>query len=330
MLRAILVAAPRVVATLLVLCPLLVSPTLLGFPGAVARAQDEDILTGTLKTIHERGTILIGYREAAPPFSFRNKGGQPIGFSLDLCHGIAEQAAARLGVDLLEPEAPAWQKGLRIVYVPVATDARLPKVMSGAVDLECGSTTANAERAKSVAFSPVFFLAGTKLMAPLAPAAGTKAIASYRDLAGRRVAVGTGTTNAPVIQRLAKSVSPPITVVETPGLDESYAMLASGAVDAFASDDILLQGFIATRPDGKRFAVVGDYLSYEPYAIMLRKDDPDFAALVETSFERMAADGTLFTRYRRWFLDPWPSGETLNLPISAQLSEMYRALGQPD
>jgi glutamate/aspartate transport system substrate-binding protein len=305
----------------------LLAASLLLVLGGVSRAQDEDILSGTLKTLHDRGTILIGYREAAPPFSFVNKGGQPIGFSLDLCHGIAEQAAARLGVDLLEPEAPDWQKGLRIVYVPVATDARLPKVVSGAVDLECGSTTANAERGKSVAFSPVFFLAGTKLMAPTA---GAAPIVSYRDLGGRRVAVSKGTTNEAVIQRLAKSVTPPITVVETPGLDEAYAMLASGAVDAFASDDILLQGFIATRPDGKRFAVVGDYLSYEPYAIMLRKGDPDFASLVEASFERMAADGTLFTRYRRWFLDPWPSGETLNLPMSAQLSEMYRALGQPD
>jgi len=133
------------------------------FVCAPAWAQDA-LLTGTLKTINDRGTILIGVREASIPFSFLNKGRQPIGFSVDLCHGIATDVAAALNVDLLEPDAPAWQKGVRIIYVPVASDQRLQKVISGAVDLECGSTTATEARAKTVAFSPVFFLAGTKLM----------------------------------------------------------------------------------------------------------------------------------------------------------------------
>ena len=95
------------------------------------RAEDGEPLTGTLKTINDRGTILIGYRETALPFSFLNKAGQPVGFSLDLCHGIAEDVARALNVDLLEPDAPAWQKGVRIVYVPVAADERLPKVIAG-------------------------------------------------------------------------------------------------------------------------------------------------------------------------------------------------------
>ena len=97
-----------------------------------------------------------------------------MGFSLDLCHGIAEDVARTLNRDLLEADAPAWQTGVRIVYVPVTADARLPKVISGALDLECGSTTANAERARTVAFSPVFFLAGTKLMVPLAGTGGIR------------------------------------------------------------------------------------------------------------------------------------------------------------
>lgn len=295
----------------------------------VAHAED-GILSGTLKTIQERGSILIGHRTAAVPFAFLNKAGQPIGFSLDLCHGIATDVAAKLGLDLVESDAPAWQKGVRIVYVPVAADERLPKVTSGAVDLECGSTTANADRAKVSAFSPVFFLAGTKIMVASAPAGGGAAITSYRDLAGRKLAVSKGTTTDIVVQRLAKTLTPPFTVVETPGTDEAFAMLAAGTVDAFASDDILLSGFIASKPEGKNFTVVGDYLSYEPYAIMLRKDDPAFADLVQASFGRMAGEGVLTARYRRWFLDKIPSGETLNLPMSAQLSEMYRALGQRD
>ena len=291
----------------------------------VAWAEEGEPLTGTLKTIDDRGTILIGYRETALPFSFLNKAGQPIGFSLDLCHGIAEDVARALNRDLLEPDAPAWQKGVRIVYVPVAADQRLPMVISGAVDLECGSTTANAERAKTVAFSPVFFLAGTKLMVPL-----DSKVSSYRDLAGRTVVVGAGTTNAEAMHRLAGRVSPPLTVTEVPSLDTAYAMLAAGKADAFASDDILLYGYIATRPDGYRFGIVGDYLSFEPYAITLRRDDAAFADLVKSSFAGMAGEGTLSRLYVRWLVDRLPTGETLNLPMSPQLAEMYWVLGQPD
>ena len=292
------------------------------------RAEEGELLTGTLKTINDRGTILIGYRDSALPFSFLNKAGQPVGFSLDLCHGIAEDVARTLNRDLLEPDVPAWQTGVRIIYVLVAADERLPKVISGALDLECGSTTVNAERARTVAFSPIFFLAGTKLMVPLVD--GRAAVSSYRDLAGRTVVVGDGTTNAKVMRRLADRVSPPITVAEAPGLDAAYNVLAAGKAAAFASDDILLSGFIATRPDGKRFRVVGDYLSYEPYAITLRRDDAAFANLVRSSFERMASEGTLSRLYTRWLVDRLPNGDTLNVPMSPHLAEMYRALGQPD
>jgi glutamate/aspartate transport system substrate-binding protein len=297
--------------------------------GGGARAEDGDLLTGTLKTVRDRGTILIGYRESALPFSFLNRAGQPVGFSQDLCHGIAEDAARTLNRDLLESDAPAWQTGVRIVHVPVTADARLPKLVSGEIDLECGSTTANAERARTVAFSPVFFLAGTKLLAPVAGSAGVT-LRSYRDLAGRTVVAGAGTTNAEVMRRLAGGVTPPITVAEAPGLNAAYDMLAAGRADAFASDDVLLAGFIAARPDGRRFGIVGDYLSYEPYAIALRRDDPAFADLVRASFGRMATEGTLNRLYTRWFLEPLPNGETLGLLMSPHLAEMYRALGQPD
>ena len=291
-----------------------------------ARADEEGpVLTGTLKTIDDRGSILIGYRTTALPFSFLNQAGQPIGFSLDLCHGIAEDVARTLNRDLLEPDAPAWQSGVRIVYVPVAADERLAKLLSGAIDLECGSTTDNAAREKVVAFSPVFFLAGTKLLVPV-----DAKTASYRDLTGGRIVAGAGTTNLDAIRRLAARMTPPINVLEAPDLDAAYAMLQAGKADAFASDDILLDGFIATRPDGRRFRIAGDYLSFEPYAIGLRRDDAAFAELVKASFTRMAAEGTLSRLYDRWLVDRLPNGERLNLPMSAQLAEMYRVLGQPD
>ena len=200
--------------------------------------------------------------------------------------------------------------------------------ISGALDLECGSTTANAERARTVAFSPVFFLAGTKLMVPLVD--GRAAVSSYRDLAGRTVVVGAGTTNAEVMRRLADRVSPPITVVEAPGLDAAYAMLAAGKVDAFASDDILLSGFIATRPDGSSSASSATTCPTNRTRSRCVETIPPLPIWSDRSFGRMASEGTLNRLYTRWLVDRLPNGETLNLPMSPHLAEMYRALGQAD
>ena len=288
----------------------------------VARAQEVE-LTGALRTIYARGTIRLGVREAAIPFSFRNKAGQPVGFSVDICRRIAADAAAAISMPLLDDDAPAWQHGLRIVFVTVAPDARLQKLVSGDIDLECGSTTDNAERQKTIAFSPTFFLAGTKLLAP-----AESGVRSWRDL--KSVSVSAGTTNAQVIERLVTGTTPPVRVVKTSGLAEAYDLMAAASVDAVASDDILLAGLMALRGDTSRFHLVGEYLSFEPYAIGLRKDDPQFATLVRASFERMASEGFLATKYRQWFTEPLPDGENLALPMSAQLAEMYRALGQPD
>jgi len=292
---------------------------------AGTHAEEGAPLTGTLQTIQQRGSVLIGYRESALPFAFLNKAGQPVGFSLDLCRGIAADIAQALNRELLEPDAPAWQQGVRIAFVPVAAEARLPKLLSSEIDLECGSTTANEQRARTIAFSPVFFLAGTKLLV-----SGGSPIASYRDLAGKTVVVGAGTTNADVLHRMSTEATPGFTVAETPDLAAAYAMLAAGRADAFASDDILLSGFIAMQPDGRRFRIVGDYLSYEPYAIGLRRDDPAFGALVRQSFERMAQQGALTSLYDRWLIDRLPNGETLNLPMSPHLAEIYQSLGSPD
>ena len=291
----------------------------------IARAEDGALLTGTLKVIQERGTILIGHRDDALPFSFLNKAGQPVGFSVDICQAIASDIAAALHRELLDPGSPSWRQGIRIEHVPVVADTRLPKVVAGEVDLECGSTTATSDRAKTVAFSPVFFLAGTKLMTP-----ATSGMTSYRDLAGKAVVVGAGTTNGEVMRRLAPAVSPPLRIVEAPDLSTAYSWLAAGKADAFASDDILLAGLNASRSDRQRFRIMGEYLSFEPYAIVFRRDDADFDALVRGSFGRLAREGTLTALYDRWFTGRLPTGETLGLPMSPHLSEMFRILGAPD
>jgi glutamate/aspartate transport system substrate-binding protein len=281
-----------------------------------AAAQDANVgaLSGTLKKIKDTGTITLGYRESSLPFSYLNKRQQPIGYSIDLCREIVEEAATELdGMDI------------KIALAPVTAADRLDKVKTGAIDLECGSTTSNLQRQKEVAFSPVFFVAGTKLMVPNA-----SAVKSYRDLAGKTVVVTAGTTNEAALRTLSDKQKLGITIVTARDHAQSLAMLVAGKADAFATDDVLLYGFIAAEPSAHDMKVVGDYLSYDPYGLAYRRDDPAFAATVEHAFARMAGERRLEELYNKWFLRRLPTGETLNLPMSPQLAEIFRVLGAPE
>ena len=270
-------------------------------------------LQGTLKKIHDTGTITLGYRESSLPFSYLNKLGQPIGYSLDLCGEIADAAAAELGMEL------------KTALVPVTAADRFDKVKSGAIDLECGSSTSNLQRKREVAFSPILFVAGTKLLVP-----ETSHVRSYRDLAGKTVVVTAGTTNEAALRALSDKQNLGINFVTQRDHAASLALLVAGKADAFATDDVLLYGFIATEPAARHMKVVGEYLSYDPYGLVFRRDDPAFGVLVEKTFERLAAERRLADLYAKWFLRRLRTGETLNLPMSPQLEEMFRVLGQPD
>jgi glutamate/aspartate transport system substrate-binding protein len=271
-------------------------------------------LSGTLKKIKDTGTITLGYRESSLPFSYLNTRRQPIGYSIDLCREIVEEASTELdGMDI------------RIVFAPVTPADRLDKVRNGAIDLECGSTTSNLERQKEVAFSPTFFIAGTKLMVPK-----SSSRYSYRDLARRTVVVTAGTTNEAALRTLSDKQKLGIDIVTAPDHAQSVALLAAGKADAFATDDVLLYGFIATEPAARDMKVVGEYLSYDPYGLAYRRDDPAFAVIVDRTFARMAAERRLTELYNKWFLRRLPTGETLNMPMSPQLEEIFRLLGAPD
>jgi glutamate/aspartate transport system substrate-binding protein len=279
-------------------------------------AQDSSVtaLSGTLKKIKASGTITLGYRESSLPFSYLNKRGQPIGYSLDLCREIVEEASTELdGMDI------------KIALAPVTSGDRLVKVESSVVDLECGSTTSNLQRQKEVSFSPVFFVAGTKLMVPKA-----SAVTSYRDLAGKTVVVTAGTTNEAALRTLSDKQKLAINIVTARDHADSFAMLAAGKADAFATDDVLLYGIIATEPKARDMKVVGEYLSYDPYGLAFRRGDPGFAAVVNSAFTRMAAERRLTELYNKWFLRRLPTGEVLNLPMSPQLEEIFRVLGTPE
>jgi glutamate/aspartate transport system substrate-binding protein len=300
----------------------------LTLPAAVARAEDLNganstapppvteenspaVLSGTLKTIRDTGAVTIGYREASFPFSYVRQGGAPIGYSIDLCLGIVDEIKRELG------DAP-----IDIRYQLVTADTRMDAVMHGKVDLECGSTTSNMERQKSVAFSPIVFVAGTKLLVKRGSGVG-----SYRDLTGKTLVVTSGTTNEAAMRLLNDKYKLGITIVAARDHQESYDMLVSGKAAAFATDDVLLYGFVAANKAQDLLAVVGDFITYEPYGIMFRKDDPQMADAVGRAFAVMAQTGTLVATYHKWFLEKTPTGAFLNLPLSLQLTESLRALG---
>jgi glutamate/aspartate transport system substrate-binding protein len=274
-----------------------------------AVAQDVG-LSPTLANIKRTHTVRLGYREASPPFSFLDQSNRPIGYSLELCEAIVEEIGTEVD-----------DEALKIEYVKVTSESRIPAVLEGKIDLECGSTTANAERARRVAFSPLIFVAGTKLMVPkAAPVSG------ITDLKGKTVVVTRGTTNEQAIAAADKKFALGLTIVTADDHEQSYQILAEGKAQAFATDDILLYGLIARHKAQDRFKVVGDYLSYDPYGIMFRKGEPRLSAVVERTFRKLATNGDLVPLYNKWFMSRLPTGERLRVPISLQLEEAFKVL----
>jgi ABC-type amino acid transport substrate-binding protein len=278
---------------------------------AAASAQTAgEGLSPTLANIKNTHVVRLGYRESSPPFSFLDQSSRPIGYSLELCEAIVEE----IGVEVDDPN-------LRIDYVKVTADDRIPAVVQGKIDLECGSTTANAERAKQVAFSPLIFVAGTKLMVPK-----TSAVTGVTDLKGKTVVVTRGTTNEQAMHNVDKKLSLGLNIVTSPDHEQSYQMLVDGKADAFATDDILLYGLIARHKSQDKFRVVGDYLSYDPYGIMYRKGEPQLKDVVERTFRKLGSGRDLIPLYNKWFVARLSTGERLNVAISPQLEEAFKAL----
>jgi len=281
---------------------------------AGAAAQDAPVvLNGTLAKVRESGTITLGYRSASIPFSYLSTRGEPIGYSVDLCKLVVDAIGDAVGRTL----AIKWQ--------PVTPDNRIQAVASGQVDIECGSTTSNLERQKLVAFSPTMFVSGTKLMVKTG-----SPIKSFRDLNGRKVAVTSGTTNEKAMHDLAQKFHLDIAFSAAPDHAAAFALLASGQVDAFATDDVLLYGLLAEHKAQADYVVTGEFLSYDPYGLMYRKGDAQLAKLVNDTFHALAEDREIERRYTRWFLQRLPSsGVSLNLPMSPQLETLIETMSAP-
>jgi len=258
----------------------------------------------TLKKVADSGKITVAYRESSVPFSYIEGPGKPIGFSMDIASAVVSKVRSTLNKPLLEVE-----------YQSVTSQNRIPLLVNGTVDLECGSTTNNSTRAKDVTFAINHFYTGTRLLAKK-----SSRIRNYDDLGGKTVASTTGTTNAQVIRKYNADKNLGMQLVLGKDHSDSLLLVESDRAVAFAMDDILLFGLMANARNPAEWEVVGDALQVEPYACMLRKDDPKFQALVNGVITDMMKSGEFSKLYSKWFMSPIPpKGINLNLPMNAEL-----------
>jgi glutamate/aspartate transport system substrate-binding protein len=272
-----------------------------------------DALTGRLRQMKETNVVRLGYRENAIPFSYVGPDAKPAGYSLDLCHAIVATIADDLG-----GPPPS------VEYVRVTPQDRIERVVSGAVDLECGSSTATPERRRLVAFSPVIFVTGTRL----AVRRGS-GIRGANDLRGRNVAVVRGTSNDTAMRELDRLRTLAIRFVVAADYSEALALFDGGKADAIAADEVLLRGYLAETGRARDVRIVGEMLSFEPYGIMYPRDDPALDDVVDRTLRALTASREIVWIYDRWFVRPLPSGRRLGMPMSEQLRRSFELIGLP-
>ena len=271
-------------------------------------------LTGTLKKIKDSGSITIGHRETSIPFSYLDEKQQPIGYSMDLCMAIVEEVKKTLSMPTLA-----------VKMNPVTSQTRIPLMANGTIDLECGSTTNTLTRQQQVDYAPTTFITGTKLVAKK-----SSKIKSYKDLKGKTVVVTQGTTNERVIKALNDKENLGMKFVAAKDHGESFLTVETGRAVAFAMDDVLLYGLVAKAKKPSDFAVIGDYLSYDPYAVMHRRNDSDFALVVRKAMSAMFRSGDINALYDKWFLGKLPDGSTMGMPMSPLLKSAFQLQALPE
>lgn len=264
----------------------------------------------TLKKIAEFGKITVAYRESSVPFSYLAGTGGPVGFSVEITNAVVEAVKKRLNNPAIKVELQA-----------VTSQNRIPLLQNGTIDIECGSTTNNTVRGKDVQFATNYFYTGTRLL--VKKASGIK---NYADLARKKVASTTGTTNAQVIRKYSRDNNLDYELVLGKDHDDALLLVDAGRAEAFAMDDILLFGLMGNARKPADWEVVGDSLQVEPYACMMRKDDPQFQALVNGVIGGMMKSGDFEKLYTKWFLSPVPpKGQVLGLPMSKELRDNLAA-----
>ncbi len=245
---------------------------------------------GTLEKIKDSGQIILGYRGNTPPFSYLNDD-KVEGFSIDLCRVIARSVQEQLKLDKLE-----------IRYVPVSSENRLEAVESGQIDIECGATTRTLSRQKQVEFTHLTFVTGGTLLTTI-----DSGVTSLFDLQGKSVAVTSGTTTAAALSQYLSKEMIAATVRTVPTHAEGMRLLNEGKVAAYAADQVVLAAQALREADGDRYAMIEGTFSYEPYALVVRRDDADFLLAANTALSRLFSSGEIMTLYQRWFSDLSPT-----------------------
>ena len=260
---------------------LLACAILLALAGPVA-AQE---IRPTLDKIKETGAILLGYRETSRPFSFLGTDGRPAGYSVDLCLQVAAAIQQRLKL----PD-------LKVSWVSVTPATRVPRLVKGTIDLECGSTTITFSRMEQVAFSHMIMVDGGSLLATVDSKVG-----DIKDLSGKRVGVIANTTTEKALADafIAAGVKAQVVVVADHG--EGLQGLETGRLDAYASDRLLLAGLLATAKNPAKLRLSGELYSYEPYALMLRRGDNAFQAEVNRALSALYRSKQIVPIYEKWF-----------------------------
>lgn len=264
----------------------------------------------TLKKIADTGKITVAYRESSVPFSYLAGSGGPVGFSVEITNAIVDAVKKQLN-----------KPGLKVDMQAVTSQNRIPLLQNGTIDIECGSTTNNAVRGKDVQFAINYFYTGTRLLVKK-----NSGIKNWADLARKKVSSTTGTTNAQVIRKYSKDNNLDFDIVLGKDHDDSMLLVDAGRAEAFAMDDILLFGLKNNARNPADWDVVGDALQVEPYACMMRKDDPQFQKLVNGVIGGMMKSGEFERLYTKWFMSPIPpKGQVIGLPMSQELKDNLTA-----
>ena len=287
----------------------------LGLAVANAPPAGAQELTGTLGKVRGAGTLVIGVRESSLPFSYLDDKRQPIGFAVDICMKVADAIKAKLDMP-----------GLQVVLQPVTSSTRIPLLRDGTIDMECGSTTNNVARQQQVAFSNTYFLTANRFVAKAAsPIFSTPGVTGIDALERKRVVSTKGTTNLDQLDSRNLDWKLDLDILATKDHAEAFQLVESGGAAAFVMDDVLLAGFIATSEDPSAYRISGDSFGLpEPYAIMLRKDDPEFKALVDGTTAALFRSPEGVALYNRWFTQPIPPRNiNLNLPMAPNLARAF-------
>ena len=264
--------------------------------------------TTVLERVAQGGSLNLGYRDASVPFSYLDGSGKPVGYALDLCLAIAEAIRSKAGA-----------KDMKIAMVPVTSANRIASVVQGKVDLECGSTTNNAERRTQVAFAIPHFITGARLMVR-----ADNPATRLEDLRGKTVVSTTGSTPLKALTQANRDRLLRLTIVEAPDHQKAVEMVERGQAEAFAMDDVLLFGLRSGREKPEALKIIGKFLTTEALAIAMPKNDPELKKVVDDTLRALIYSKQIHTLYAKWFASPIPpKNAVLNLPESYLLREYW-------